>query len=126
MSELYPKVALIKNIDPNAYEVFVVSPRNYFLNTPLLPGVTVGTVEARSLIQPVRNILPGKPGAVTFYEAAATAVDLKKKTVRCRDDSEVTAVGAEEFTLPYDKLVVAVGRRATPSAPPAFWSTPRF
>ena len=53
-------MALIKNIDPNAYEVFVVSPRNYFLNTPLLPGVTVGTVEARSLIQPVRNLLPGK------------------------------------------------------------------
>ena len=61
----YAEVALIKNIDPTAYDVFVVSPRNYFLNTPLLPGVTVGTVEARSLIQPVRNLLPG--GDVLFF-----------------------------------------------------------
>ena len=40
-------VALVNNIDPNLYDVSVVSPRNFFLNTPLLPGVTVGTVEAR-------------------------------------------------------------------------------
>ena len=40
------------------YDVSVVSPRNYFLNTPLLPGVTVGTVEARALIEPTRRLLP--------------------------------------------------------------------
>ena len=50
-------VALLKNIDPTLYDVSVVSPRNFFLNTPLLPGVTVGTVEARSLIEPVRALL---------------------------------------------------------------------
>jgi len=42
-------VGLIKHIDPKLYDLVVVSPRNYFLNTPLLPGITVGTVEARSL-----------------------------------------------------------------------------
>lgn len=29
------------------YEVVVVSPRNYFLYTPLLPAVAVGTMEER-------------------------------------------------------------------------------
>ena len=101
-------VALLKNIDPALYEVIVVSPRNYFLNTPLLPGVTVGTVEARSLTQPIRALLPGTPGQARFYEAAATAVDPKRRTVRCVDESEVTA-GTGAFTLEYDKLVVAVG-----------------
>lgn len=101
-------VALMKNVDPTLYDVSVVSPRNYFLNTPLLPGVTVGTVEARSLIEPVRRLLPGRPGDARFFEAAAVAVDPKAKTVRCRDESGITAANPE-FAVPYDKLVVAVG-----------------
>jgi hypothetical protein len=28
--------------------------------TALLPGVTVGTVEARSIVEPIRALLPGK------------------------------------------------------------------
>jgi len=36
-----------------------VSPRNYFLFTPLLPGVTVGSLEARSISEPIRRILLG-------------------------------------------------------------------
>ena len=101
-------VALMKNVDPTLYDVSVVSPRNYFLNTPLLPGVTVGTVEARSLIEPVRRLLPGRPGDARSFEAAAVAVDPQAKTVRCRDESGITAANPE-FAVPYDKLVVAVG-----------------
>ena len=101
-------VACLKSIDASLYDVSVVSPRNYFLNTPLLPGVTVGTVEARSLIEPTRRLLPGKPGESHFFEAAAVSVDEKKKTVTCRDESGITAADPS-FTLSYDKLVVAVG-----------------
>jgi len=101
-------VALLKTIDPNLYDVSVVSPRNYFLNTPLLPGVTVGTVEARSLIEPVRRLLPGAPGQAEFFEAAAVSVDTASRTVTCRDVSGITAANPE-FTVPYDRLVVAVG-----------------
>jgi NADH:ubiquinone reductase (non-electrogenic) len=101
-------VACLKNIDAKLYDVSVVSPRNYFLNTPLLPGVTVGTVEARSLIEPTRRLLPGAPGDARFFEAAATSVDAKNKTVVCRDESDVQSVNPE-FSLRYDKLVIAVG-----------------
>ena len=36
------------------YDVVIVSPRNHFLFTPLLPSTTVGTIEFRSIIEPIR------------------------------------------------------------------------
>ncbi len=59
----------------------VISPRNYFLFSPLLPSVTVGTLEARSIIQPTRFITRHKKRKVAVYEAKATDVDPIKKTV---------------------------------------------
>lgn len=48
--------SFMKNLNNPKYEIQVVSPRNYFAFTPLLPSVTCGTVEARSIVEPVRNI----------------------------------------------------------------------
>jgi hypothetical protein len=48
--------SFLRNLNDPRYEVHVVSPRNYFAFTPLLPSVTCGTVEARSIVEPVRNI----------------------------------------------------------------------
>lgn len=49
--------SFLRNLNNPSYEVQVVSPRNYFAFTPLLPSVTCGTVEARSIVEPVRNIV---------------------------------------------------------------------
>lgn len=49
--------SFLKNLDISSYDVQVVSPRNYFAFTPLLPSVTCGTVEARSIVEPIRNII---------------------------------------------------------------------
>lgn len=49
--------SFLKNLKSSSYEVEVVSPRNYFAFTPLLPSVTNGTVEARSIVEPIRNII---------------------------------------------------------------------
>lgn len=49
-------VSFLKNLKNPSYELEVVSPRNYFAFTPLLPSVTVGTVEARSVVEPIRSI----------------------------------------------------------------------
>lgn len=49
--------SFLKDLDIKSYDVQVVSPRNYFAFTPLLPSVTCGTVEARSIVEPVRNII---------------------------------------------------------------------
>ena len=42
------------------YDITLVSPRNYFLYTPLLPAVATGTVEERSIVEPIRRIMAGK------------------------------------------------------------------
>lgn len=49
--------SFLKDLDASIYDVQVISPRNYFAFTPLLPSVTCGTVEARSIVEPVRNII---------------------------------------------------------------------
>jgi NADH:ubiquinone reductase (non-electrogenic) len=38
----------------------LVSPRNYFLYTPLLPAVAAGAMEERSIVEPVRNLMHNK------------------------------------------------------------------
>lgn len=103
-------MSVLKHLDPGQFEVVVVSPRNYFMFTPLLPSVTVGTVEARSIVEPVRKILAKRyrKHPVNFLEAECMGVDPKSKTIHCKDRSGV--VGAvESFNLDYDLLVVAVG-----------------
>lgn len=42
------------------YLITLVSPRNYFLYTPLLPSAAAGTVEARSIVEPIRNFMRDK------------------------------------------------------------------
>lgn len=48
--------ALLKGIDTNLYDVTVISPRNFFLFTPMLAGASVGTVEYRSITEPIREV----------------------------------------------------------------------
>ena len=73
--------SFLKNLDTEEFNVVVISPRNYFLFSPLLPSVTVGTLEPRSIIQPTRYITRHKKRRVAVYEAEAHAVDPDKKTV---------------------------------------------
>lgn len=48
--------SFLKDVDTNLYDVTIVSPRNYFLFTPMLAGASVGTVEYRSITEPVREV----------------------------------------------------------------------
>ena len=43
------------------YDVTIVSPRNFFVYTPLLPGAATGTVELRSITEAVRSLVAGAP-----------------------------------------------------------------
>ncbi len=82
--------------------IAVVSPRNHFLFTPLLPSTTVGTVEFRSIIEPVWRALHDRH--TSYYPATCTAVNRDEKTVTCSN-----VFSDETFVLPYDDLVIAVG-----------------
>ena len=37
-----------------------LQPRNYFVYTPLLPAMCAGTVEERSIVEPVRAVMGTK------------------------------------------------------------------
>ena len=103
-------MSVLKHLEPGQFEVVVVSPRNYFMFTPLLPSVTVGTVEARSIVEPVRKIVAKQyhKHPISFLEAKCMSVNPDKKVIYCKDCSGV--VGAvESFDLDYDLLVVAIG-----------------
>ncbi|KAI9827213.1 MAG: hypothetical protein M1832_005351 [Thelocarpon impressellum] len=98
-------VALLKTLNPEDYNVTVVSPVNYFLFTPMLPSATVGTVELRSLVEPIRRIMARLNGH--FFKASAESIEFSEKLV------EISHVDANcqkrNFYLPYDKLVIGVG-----------------
>ncbi|KAF2752599.1 external NADH-ubiquinone oxidoreductase-like protein [Pseudovirgaria hyperparasitica] len=101
-------VSLLKKLDTENYNVIVVSPRNYFLFTPLLPSCTTGTIEHRSIMEPIRNFLRHKKSAVKYYEAEATKIDYQKKVIYVNDDSEIKG-DVSSTEIPFDMLVVGVG-----------------
>ncbi|KAB5558716.1 hypothetical protein GE09DRAFT_1120447 [Coniochaeta sp. 2T2.1] len=101
-------VSLLKKLDTENYNVIVISPRNYFLFTPLLPSCTTGTIEHRSIMEPIRTILRQKKARVKFYEAEATAIDPERKTIKISDNSEVRG-DMLETEVSYDMLVIGVG-----------------
>ncbi|KAI8876262.1 FAD/NAD(P)-binding domain-containing protein [Backusella circina FSU 941] len=104
----WASTSFLKDIDTDQYNVVVVSPRNYFLFTPLLPSCTVGTVDVRSLVEPTRFVARHKSRDVKVYEAECTEIDPKKKVITIADNSEVKGQSAVS-TLPYDYLVIGVG-----------------
>ncbi|BGP37014.1 hypothetical protein JCM10450v2_000924 [Rhodotorula kratochvilovae] len=95
-------VGILKNLDPDLWHVTVVAPENYFLFHPLLPSATVGTIEVRSLVEPLRKIIARVSGH--FLYGRAVDVDFSERLL------EVACPGGEEnFYVPYDKLVIACG-----------------
>ena len=99
-------VALLKMLNPEQYHITVVSPVNYFLFTPMLPSATVGTLELRSLVEPIRRIVQRVQGH--FLRAEAVDVELAERLVEvCQTDVHGEK---QHFYLPYDKLVIGVGK----------------
>ncbi|CAI7608162.1 unnamed protein product [Penicillium glandicola] len=128
---------LSRRLSRKTYAPLIISPRSYFVFTPLLTNTASGSLDFSNIVEPVRD-----PRAkVDFIQAAARAVNLKKKTVLCEatvvksgvTESPRTAEelrGTDEgpettnmkpmqayrqweqgeiFEVPYDKLVIAVG-----------------
>lgn len=94
--------SVLKNINKKLFDVIVVSPRNHFLFTPLLNSTTVGTLEFRSIIEPVRNSKFRDDHHFQLSQAVGLKPD--ENIVVCK--AELTN---EEYELKYDKLVIGVG-----------------
>ena len=122
-----------RKLDPKKFHVTIISPRSYFVFTPLLNDTTVGTLDFPQVVEPVRD----RTSAVEFVQGWARQVDFKMRRVRVEGsvtESGVTegaaiAGSAEQYSqdegrsqkqiqqmvddetieVPYDKLVIAVG-----------------
>lgn len=108
---------MAKDLDKSKFEVVVVSPRNHFLFTPLLPSTTTGTLEFRVVQEPVRTIKD-----VVYYQSRAERVDFEKKQVCCQAVHVQHQKDVLRFDLPYDKLVIAVGSKSATFGVPGFSS----
>lgn len=96
----FASYAVARAAKPALYDVTVVSKRNHFVYTPLLPSTAVGTIEFRTICEPVRR---GRPN-LRFLLASAVGIDAERRLVRCRHDE-----AGLEWDEPYDVLVVGVG-----------------
>lgn len=96
----FSAVMILKKINIKLYDVTVVSPRNHFLFTPLLPSTTVGTVEFRSIIEPIRKTRKG----IDYIQATCEQIDIEGRKAICK------GVEADQtFTVEYDVLIIGVG-----------------
>jgi NADH:ubiquinone reductase (non-electrogenic) len=118
-------VKFVQNIDTTKMDVTVISPRNFFLFTPFLPSVTVGTVESRTVVESMRSLVqydarpidrkikdklfsdidPENFETAKFYESKCVKIDPTTNRIFCQDVS----TSSEQYTITYDKLVIGVG-----------------
>ncbi|XP_057433027.1 internal alternative NAD(P)H-ubiquinone oxidoreductase A1, mitochondrial-like [Lotus japonicus] len=103
---------VMKDLDPDIYDIVCVSPRNHMVFTPLLASTCVGTLEFRSVAEPIGRIQPALsrlPGSY-FFLANCTAIDAHKHRVDCVTVTEGSeTIDPWKFTISYDKLVIALG-----------------
>lgn len=122
---------LARQLDSKKFQAVVVSPRSHFSFTPLLASTSVGTLEFRTALEPIRS----RRTNVEFYQGWADDVDFANKKVTIEESvvdplQSMALTGdrhagqtAEErveskqraakkgrlFDLAYDKLVISVG-----------------
>ncbi|MCO5592705.1 hypothetical protein L7F22_046708 [Adiantum nelumboides] len=104
-------VSFLKSLDCDLYDIHIISPRNFFVFTPLLPSVTAGTVEARSITESIRKILVKKQN-VKYSQANCIGIDSVNRKVSCRPVTDYLKPGKNDFEVDYDYLVIAVGAQA--------------
>ncbi|EME80244.1 uncharacterized protein MYCFIDRAFT_189859 [Pseudocercospora fijiensis CIRAD86] len=120
---------LSRALDPKKYQIVIVSPRSYFVFTPLLAGTSVGTLEFRTTLEPVRSFR-GRGVGAEYFQAWADKVDFESKTLAVEEAVEddvpsraltpglkeenptqqkSAAKKGELFEMGYDKLIISVG-----------------
>ncbi|KAK2780053.1 hypothetical protein FQN52_002278 [Onygenales sp. PD_12] len=114
-----------RHLSPTKFNRTVISPRSYFVFTPLLTDAAIGTLNFSEIVEPVRD----RYNKVNFIQAAARSVDFNRKVITC--EASVVQSGVTEsarveqnqdtsqerekweagqlFEVPYDKLIIAVG-----------------
>ncbi|QIW95969.1 hypothetical protein AMS68_001487 [Peltaster fructicola] len=119
---------LARRLDPKDFQIVIVSPRSYFVFTPLLASTSVGTLEFRTALESLRS----RGSRYEYYQGRAESIDFANNRVVIRETVRDPNVGlikayanvekderaltsrieesrGDVFPLSYDKLVLAVG-----------------
>ena len=80
-------------------DIVLVNPTDYFLYLPLLPEVTAGILDPRTVAAPLTSTCR----SVRHVLGAVTGIDVAGKVLTVRDPED------NPLTLGYDQLVVALG-----------------
>ena len=102
---LVQAIGVLKTLNPGDYHVTVLAPETFSTFTPLLPSAAVGTVQVRSLVEPLRKII----ARVRGHFLNGYAVDLVMGQQLLEVETIETDGTKKRMYLPYDKLVIAVG-----------------
>ena len=130
----WASIAALNKLDRDKYEsITVISPRNSFLFTPLLPCTAVGTLSHTSVAIPIRDITSYKsrsylerikymwrgylPPTIEYAYAYASEIDPLTKQIKCQHSGQFSN-HSSEFTIGYDKLIMSVGCKTNT------WNTP--
>ncbi|KAI6045551.1 hypothetical protein EDC04DRAFT_2140477 [Pisolithus marmoratus] len=98
-------VATLQTLTRGEYHVTVVAPENFTTFTPLLPSAAVGTVQIRSLIEPLRKIIARLHGQIIHGKAVDLVMSERLLEVEVLDSSG----HPRQIYVPYDKLIIACG-----------------
>ncbi|KAI3986798.1 hypothetical protein MKX01_039772 [Papaver californicum] len=103
----------LKGLDTSIYDVVCISPRNHMVFTPLLASTCVGTLEFRSMAEPIRRIQSASSTAPNshFYLANCLKIDSDSHEVYCETVSNRGLPNEHglpkepyRFKVAYDKL----------------------
>ncbi|KAK4043995.1 pyridine nucleotide-disulfide oxidoreductase-domain-containing protein [Parachaetomium inaequale] len=103
-----------RTLDPAKYERVIISPRSYFVFTPLLASTSVGTLEFRSILEPVRRL----PGKIGFYQGWADDIDFNRKTIRVETNAAEEAASKTVVPAPFPPPSETSGLEKDLTAPP--------
>lgn len=83
-------------------QISIVSEKNYFMFTPMLPQVASGILHPSNISIPIRNLCKNSK----FFQANIESIDIQQKQVTIE-----RAFDKKLHTLEYDYLVVALGSK---------------
>ncbi|KAA8909833.1 pyridine nucleotide-disulfide oxidoreductase-domain-containing protein [Sphaerosporella brunnea] len=95
-----------RSIDTKYYQPILVTPRTYFVFTPLLAGTAVGTLEFRNAMESSHSLKGVEVVRGYGVDWDPASKSLTVEGIRNEADPGKT------FQLPYDKLVLSVGAYA--------------
>ena len=90
----------LEKISSKNISITIVSEKNYFLFTPMLPEVASGMLNPRDITMPIREMC----SSAKFYQADVSSIDLEQKLVTITRKFD-----GKNHALEYDYLVMAIG-----------------